>query len=224
MWGDRVVCSLLVRNSLECREGFQMSDHPKMQFLHIRYSVNDSAWPKDICVFCEKRWSRGISLNQRLEPEFVGVKTYEIILALCFRALKCGSGNKKKILLSYVPVIVNLAFQCGQMDNRRTWSLTKKFGKNFIALARTTLTFWYPPSTNSAGLLSSVLVSCASNRACASMDCWRKAAIRSVTYCVTWTRISMPWRTKELEMKSRGNMRGRTKHECFWIHRSQCDE
>jgi hypothetical protein len=44
------------------------------------------------------------------------------ILALCLRALKCGSGKHKKILLS-----------C---------DLVKKLGRNFIVLARKQATFW----------------------------------------------------------------------------------
>jgi hypothetical protein len=54
-------------------------------------------------------------------------ETYEFsvvltILALCLRALKCGSGKHRKILLS-----------C---------ALVKKLGRNFIVLARKQATFW----------------------------------------------------------------------------------
>lgn len=61
-------------------------------------------------------------------------RTYVTILAFCFLNLKCGSGNRKKILDS--------------------WPLAKKLGMCFMLLARMTETFWYPPalaSDESAG-------------------------------------------------------------------------
>lgn len=46
----------------------------------------------------------------------------EIIRALCLRALKCGSGKQRKILVS--------------------WDLEKRLGRNFIVLARRADMFW----------------------------------------------------------------------------------
>lgn len=45
--------------------------------------------------------------------------------ALCFRALKCGSGKQRKMELS--------------------WARRKKLGRNFMALARRHDAFWYRP-------------------------------------------------------------------------------
>lgn len=106
--------------------------------------------------------------------------------ALCFLALKCGSGKQMKILES-----------CAR---------AKKLGRNFIVLVRRAETFWYPPGTGAVIVVDDTegegeaveeeACACAGageeDILCACSLCERRTWMRPVTYSRTEMRISMP--------------------------------
>jgi len=77
----------------------EMLCHPHVEVLDVGDGVRDSAWFENVGVFRCKGWSA--KHGKDLILGWYGQEgTYEIILALCFRALKCGSGKQKNILAS----------------------------------------------------------------------------------------------------------------------------
>lgn len=69
----------------------QVVDHPLVQIFDVCHSVQDTVRAEDVSIFGEQSCAAVSSAT---------TSTHVMILALCFLALKCGSGNKKNSLVS----------------------------------------------------------------------------------------------------------------------------
>jgi hypothetical protein len=168
--------------------------------VYVGDAVDESSWAENVGVLGEEGDAgraevghgqrRGVSMSMSASNCYstIAAETYEMILCLCLRDLKCGSGNRKNSFLSCSERICEATRYDGQRygrisseitfrhDARLTWPFSKKFVRNFMAFPRMTDTFWYLP-----GWIN------------------RWAITLSCTYCVTCTRISIPERTRGQE-------------------------